>query len=338
LSLDAVTGAVTGIPTATYTTASVVFSVLDANYAAASATSTVSFHVVAASPSISATATTTAQSLTVGTAMASFSPLAPSGGATPYTYSVKSGTLPAGLSLNTNGTVTGIPLAVFGTAAIIFQVQDANNVVSNTTSTVSFTVSNSISATTTTTAQSLTVGTAMPSFSPLTPTGSATPFTYSVRSGTLPAGLVLNSVTGAVTGTPSAAYTTASVVFGVQDAHFAEASATSTVSFTVAALPAGYVFEGGLTWMPISTTNYAQPDAERLCAGTINGTIDWRLPTQLELSALNTSGLMNGQGWSLSVTWSSTPEVAGSHYYVFLGNGSFAATTDTSAIRATCVR
>ena len=135
--------------------------------------------------SISATATTTAQSLTIGSGMASFSPLTPNGGATPYLYSY-SGTLPIGLSLNTTtGAVSGTPTAIYSTANVIFSVQDAKGVVANTTSTVRFTVgaaSPSISATATTTAQSLTVGTVLASFSPLTPSGGATPYTYSIAS------------------------------------------------------------------------------------------------------------------------------------------------------------
>jgi len=186
--------------------------------------------------SISATATTTAQSLTVGMAMASFSPLTPSGGATPYTYSY-TGTLPAGLSFNAGtGAVTGTPTAVYATANLIFSVKDANNVTASTTSTVSFTVGAAavnISATATTTAQSLMVGMAMASFSPLTPSGGATPYTYSYT-GTLPAGLSFNASTGAVTGTPTATYATANIVFSVKDANNVVASTTSTVSFTVA--------------------------------------------------------------------------------------------------------
>lgn len=89
---------------------------------------------------ISATATTTAQSLTVGTAMTSFSPLTPSGGATPYTFSYI-GTLPSGLSFSTSaGAVTGTP-AAYAIASLVFSVKDANNVVASTTSTVNFTVS-----------------------------------------------------------------------------------------------------------------------------------------------------------------------------------------------------
>ncbi len=340
LSLNPSTGAVTGTPTATYSTANVVFSVKDAKGVVASTTSTVSFTVVAAPVAISATATTTAQSLTVGTAMASFSPLTPSGGATPYTYSVTTGTLPAGLSLNAStGAVTGTPSATYTAANVVFSVKDTNNVVASTTSTVSFTVvaaTPSITATATTTAQSLTVGTAMTSFSPLTPSGGATPYTYSVTTGTLPAGLSLNASTGAVTGTPSAAYSAANVVFSVQDANAVVASTTSSVSFTAG--PTGYVYQGGLTWMPISATTYTWSAANTYCTTTtINGSSGWRLPTDTELSALFTSGAMTGQGWALNNTWSSTPISAGFHYLVNLIIGIVSAGVDTNTVYVTCV-
>ncbi len=104
----------------------------------------------------------------------------------------------------------------------------------------------SISATANITAQNLTVGTAMASFSPLTPSGGATPYTYSITSGTLPAGLSLNVSTGAVTGTPTATYATANVVFSVKDANNVVASTTSNVNFTVAAWTVLYSFAGGI--------------------------------------------------------------------------------------------
>ena len=336
LSLNTATGAVTGTPTAIYSTATVIFSVQDANGVAANTTSAVNFSVGAASPTISATATTTAQSLTVGTAMASFSPLTPSGGATPYTYSITTGTLPTGLGLNANtGAVTGTPSATYSVANVVFSVKDANNVVASTTSTVSFTVvapAPAISATATTTAQSLTVGSAMASFSPLTPSGGATPYTYSITSGTLPTGLGLNASTGTVTGTPSATYSTANVVFSVKDANNVVASTTSTVSFTVS-WPAGYVSQGGLTWMPASSLLvYAQ--ALTLCSNQGAG---WRLPTHPELSSLYTSGAMNLPQWTLGYTVSSTSTVAGEHDVVNLANGGSYSSLDSIQMYVTCV-
>lgn len=191
-----------------------------------------------------------------------------------------------------------------------------------------------ISATATTTAQSLTVGTAMASFSPLTASGGATPYTYSYT-GTLPTGLSFSTSTGAVTGTPTATYATANLVFSVRDANNNYASTTSNVSFTVSA---AYVVQGGLTWMPVTFFD-SWTNANAYCANTtINGQTGWRLPTQLELSALYASGVMNGQGWTLSTTWSSTVYSAGSHYSVVLDYGNVYWLNDTSFIYVSCVR
>ena len=182
--------------------------------------------------------------------MASFSPLTPGGGAPPYTYSY-AGTLPPGLSFNTStGVVTGTPTAIYATANLIFSVQDANNVVASTTSTVSFTVrpAANISATPSTAARHLNVGTTMASFSPLTPSGGATPYTHSYV-GTLPTGLSFDTSTGVVTGTPTTIYATANLVFSVQDANNVVASTISTVSFTVDAahVPTGTINDTGMT-------------------------------------------------------------------------------------------
>jgi hypothetical protein len=103
--------------------------------------------------------------------------------------------------------------------------------------------------------------------------------------------------------------------------------------------PTGYVSQGGLTWMPINNSSKNWSDANAYCNNTaINGQNGWRLPTKDELKALYDSGAMKGQGWTLSVTWSSTPDSAGSHYFVFLNYGNVVADNDTSYDYVTCVR
>ena len=338
LILDVNTGAVTGTPTAAQTAASVVFSVQDANGHAASTTSTVSFTVV--SGAITATATTTAQSLTVGTAMASFSPLTPIGGVSPYTYSIATGTLPAGLSLNaTTGAVTGKPTTIQATRDVEFSVADYNGVIASITSTVSFTVgaaSATIVATATATQQNLYVGWVMASFSPLTPSGGAAPYTYSITSGILPAGLSLNTTTGAITGTPSATTTGTRVTFSVKDANGQPATTTNPVTFIVAILAGGYAYEGGLTWMPASASTYTYAQAVTVCLNQ-----SFRLPTAVELSNLYGSRALNGlSNWTLGRTWSSTPlvgSVPSQHddYYLNLGFPGTSADTGTDLV--TCV-
>ena len=161
------------------------------------------------------------------------------------------------------------------------------------------------------------------------------PYTYSYT-GTLPTGLIFSTSTGAVTGTPTATYSTASLVFSVKDTTNSVASTTSTVSFTVAA---AYVLQGGLTWMPVTfSNNWANANAY-CTTTTINGQTGWRMPTQAELSALYTSGAMNGQGWTLWIIWSSTVYSAGTHYAVGMVNGAVSWYDDTDVrFYVSCVR
>ena len=66
----------------------------------------------------------------------------------------------------------------------------------------------------------------------LTKSGGVAPFTWSVTSGTLPAGLSLNSATGAITGTPTTPGTS-NVTFQVTDSGSPAVSATQALSITV---------------------------------------------------------------------------------------------------------
>jgi len=70
----------------------------------------------------------TTASLPLGAVGAAYSSsLDATGGATPYTWSITSGALPAGLMLNaSNGAITGTP-AAYGASNLTFQVKDANN-------------------------------------------------------------------------------------------------------------------------------------------------------------------------------------------------------------------
>jgi hypothetical protein len=127
--------------------------------------------------------------------------LAVSGGTPPYAWSIQSGTLPAGLTLNpTSGNITGTPSSSFGPAVITFKVTD--NLAVAATKDLSMTITPAPSITTT----SLNNGAAGLAYSQtLAASGGTAPYTWSIQSGTLPAGLTLNPASGNITGTPSSA-------------------------------------------------------------------------------------------------------------------------------------
>ena len=308
-----------------------------------------------------ATAITTAKNLTVGAAITSFRPLVVSGGATPYNYSVSSGTLPSGLVLDTkNGIVTGSPKAIYPTANVVFSVYDANNRVAETSSKVSFTVNaaptakadttvrrltqvtakavtkghhltmkaskkssrsliahvakisstdipltaslnekvngkdvnNSapstesdiavnaaMTAKANTTAQSLTVGSAM-TITPLIASGGSGLYVYSISSGKLPDGIVFNTKSGTVSGTPTIAQESTDVVFSVNDEKNPNVFSTAKVSFKVS-IPA-LVTSSGTVLAEKSITN----DTVTMPADAATGTNDVKVITTTE--AVNT--------------------------------------------------
>ena len=208
-----------------------------------------------------------AQNLTLTGAMTNITPLTGSGGTAPLTYYVSSGTLPSGISLNaTTGVISGTPTAAYSTANVVIAVKDANNIPASTTSSVSFTVAARPTRTASdTTSRTLAVGLPISSFTPITGTGGTAPLNYFISSGTLPSGLTLNSTTGLVSGTPTAIYSAASVVFGVKDANniTPSSSSTSSVSFTVnkgsqtisytSSAPSSATV-GGDTYTPVATS------------------------------------------------------------------------------------
>ena len=103
-------------------------------------------------------------------------------------------------------------------------------------------------------------------------------------------------------------------------------------------LPKSFVAQGGLTWMPVNSSEKNWSSANAYCTNTtINGQTGWRLPTKDELKSLYDSGMMKGQGWTLSVTWSSTPLGGAYHYLVTLDIGVVNANLDSTEYYVTCV-
>jgi Putative Ig domain len=135
------------------------------------------------------------------------SALVAAGGLAPYTFTITSGSLPAGLTLNpSTGAITGTP-TTNGTFNFTAKVTDASGVSANTATTncsIAIAVNFIPTPLNVICAGGLgQVGSAYSSS--LTATGGVTPYTFSIASGALPAGLTLNPSTGAITGTPTAA-------------------------------------------------------------------------------------------------------------------------------------
>jgi hypothetical protein len=131
------------------------------------------------------------------------SALVASGGVPPYTFSIISGSLPPGLSLNpSTGAISGTPTQA-GTFSFTAQVKDSSGGQNNTT-TANCTIVVSPPPITLACANS-TAQVGMPYNSSLVASGGVPPYTFSITSGSLPPGLTLNASTGAITGTPTQA-------------------------------------------------------------------------------------------------------------------------------------
>jgi len=211
-------GLISGVPTATGTftfTATVTDSL--------SARASRQFTIVVAN-GLTVTTPPTLPGATVGVPY-SYTLLA-AGGTAPYTWSNPTGLPPAGLSVGTKGTVTGIPTTA-GSASFTVQVNDSAG--HQATAQVSLTVAPALSITT-----SALPGAALGAAysQTLTATGGTPPYTWSISTGSLPKGLTLSSA-GSITGTTNTAGTFA---FAVEVTDSASATATKPLSIVVAGI------------------------------------------------------------------------------------------------------
>ncbi len=216
------------------------------------------------------------------------------GGTKPYTWSVSSGSLPAGLTLNSStGAISGTPTAG-GTSSVTFQGRDAGG------------QTTSLKATITIVKPALSVSTAsLPSGeleeaydARLSASGGIQPYTWAVTSGALPQGLSLNTSTGEISGTP---VVNGSFPFTAQATDSLGTTATANLTITVTApsslLPNGVgTFEGATEPASAWDTNFSQSN------GTVNND---------QCLTAGTSGNQSG-GSSIAPCNLSTPDATGS--------------------------
>jgi len=193
------------------------------NSAGTSAPATVT--VTVGSPTISIAPA----SLPAGTAGIAYSTtsLAASGGNAPYAFSLASGALPSGLTLASNGTLSGTPTSS-GNFSFTAKATDAFSY----TGTRSYTLT-IVAGSMAITPATLPAPIYSSSYSQqLTVSGGVAPYTFSINGGSLPTGIALSS-TGTLTGSPSKAGTYTFSVTAV-DSSSNLTSVSQTYTLTIA--------------------------------------------------------------------------------------------------------
>lgn len=237
-----------------------------------------------------------------------------SGGVTPYTYSVFSGALPAGVTLaSSTGVLSGTPTTATSYAFVI-RATDSTSGTPQTvnTSTQNVTVS-AAGASITGTAPAGTVGVAYTYT--YTATGFVGAITWSVGSGSLPAGVTLATSTGIISGTPTTAAAYTFVIHGVgatsgsanSPSQSVTIGASGSASITGTA-PAGVV--GTAYSFDFTCTGFVGAITPSLTSGS--------LPAGLALSYV-----------SPNIRLSGTPTAAATSTFVVHGVGATSGTADS---------
>lgn len=159
------------------------------------------------------------------------------GGVRPFTFSLASGSLPPGLSLNTtNGVISGTPTTASNTPyTFTIQVTDSTLPTSQAVTSSSLAITIQPPPPLSVSPSSLPQGqTAAPYSTQLSASGGIAPYTWAITSGQLPPGLTFNPANAKITGTPILA-TTSSFTVQVSDSENPPATLSTKYSITITA-------------------------------------------------------------------------------------------------------
>ncbi len=220
------------------------------------------------SPSVTITVTSptvTTSSLPTGVVSVAYpsTQLTATGGATPYTWSVTAGSLPTGLApLPSTGIISGTPTA---TGTFHFTVQVKDSVGNTNTAALAITINAPLQVTTSSVPTDVDAGVPYTSTT-LMATGGVTPYTWTISSGSLPAGLTLSSA-GVISGTPIASAVTIPIGFAVKVTDSQGNTATSA-NLTIAV--SGFNFTAAST-SPITIASQGMSGTELITLNVVNG-------------------------------------------------------------------
>ena len=224
-----------------------------------------------------------------------------------------SGALPNGLSLNpTTGELSGTPTKT-GNFNFTIMATDANNCAGSQSYTLTVAC-----PTITLTPGTLPNGVAGTGYSQVISTTSAGTFSYAVTAGALPNGLVLNSATGEISGTPT---TTGTANFTVTATGFGACMGSQAFTLTITC-PVITVNPATLS-AGIAGSTFSQPFTQTGGIGPFTWSVTGSLPTGLSLNAA--TGELAGTptvagNFSFTVTATDANSCAGSRVYALTIN------------------